>query len=391
MKLLVIGGSYFLGRVFVMQTAKEHDITLVNRGTLSMESFGVQQIKGDRRDAAVWQGIKEDFDVVIDFCAYEKGDISTVLRHIRGKVKQYIFISTLDVYRRGQKIVKTEEAPFEDRVFPGEAGAYIAGKVALERELREECLSAGVDYTVLRPAFIYGAFNYAPRESAYIQLMVQNRILPRIVDAAGRFQFVYVKDAAEAAVKCLLNPAAYGQSYNLCQDETVTYEAFYQSLKMAAEADGETVEETGGEPGAAAGRCTESGAGIGACAEPDADARGCAEPDADARGCTEPDADARGCVEPDADARGCVESDADARGCTETDAAAHTDTGSRIQELPLTAAEAQRMGIPLPFPVTEEESELSSNEKSRTELGVCYSSLREGMERTYRAFKGVYS
>lgn len=235
MKLLVIGGSYFLGRVFVMQTAKEHDITLVNRGTLSMESFGVQQIKGDRRDAAVWQGIKEDFDVVIDFCAYEKGDISTVLRHIRGKVKQYIFISTLDVYRRGQKIVKTEEAPFEDRVFPGEAGAYIAGKVALERELREECLSAGVDYTVLRPAFIYGAFNYAPRESAYIQLMVQNRILPRIVDAAGRFQFVYVKDAAEAVIKCLLNEKAYGKSFNLCQDRILTYDEFYEELKAVSD------------------------------------------------------------------------------------------------------------------------------------------------------------
>ena len=48
------------------------------------------------------------------------------------------------------------------------------------------------------------------------------------------------------------------------------------------------------------------------------------------------------------------------------------------------------MGIPLPFPVTAEESELSSNEKSKRELGVCYISLQEGMARTYRAFKGVY-
>ena len=31
MKLLVIGGSYFLGRVFVTQAAGEHDITVVNQ------------------------------------------------------------------------------------------------------------------------------------------------------------------------------------------------------------------------------------------------------------------------------------------------------------------------------------------------------------------------
>ena len=40
MKLLVIGGSYFYGRVFVMEAAKEHDITVWNRGTYSMKEFG---------------------------------------------------------------------------------------------------------------------------------------------------------------------------------------------------------------------------------------------------------------------------------------------------------------------------------------------------------------
>lgn len=63
---------------------------------------------------------------------------------------------------------------------------------------------------------------------------------------------------------------------------------------------------------------------------------------------------------------------------------------AEAEELPVTAEAAQNMGIPLPFPVTAEESELSSNEKSKRELGVCYISLQEGMARTYRAFKGVY-
>ena len=35
--------------------------------------------------------------------------------------------------------LKGEETPLETRPLPGEAGAYIAGKVALEREVREEC------------------------------------------------------------------------------------------------------------------------------------------------------------------------------------------------------------------------------------------------------------
>ena len=328
MKLLVIGGSYFFGRVFVMQASKEHDITVVNRGTYSMAALGVKQITGDRRDEGVWQSCKEDYDVIIDFCAYEKGDIAKVLQNMQGNVRQYIFISTVDVYERGmihttsmegrlegtensmnmgsaipiaERIMesgKDETAPFETRLFPGEAGSYIAGKVALEQEVREECGRRGIPCTVLRPAILYGPYNYAPREALYIQMMVQNHVLPHIINAAGAFQFLYIKDAAEAVIRCLRNETAYGQAYNLCQDKVVTYELFYEELRKAADVE--------------------------------------------------------------------------------------------VNEMPVTVEEAQRQGIPLPFPVAEEETELCSNEKGKKELGISYTDFSEGMAKTYRAFKGVY-
>lgn len=304
MKLLVIGGSYFYGRVFVMQAAGEHEITVVNRGTYSMAGLGVKEIKGDRRDENLWKTVREDYDVIIDFCAYEKGDIAKVLENMAGKAGQYIFISTVDVYERGWQAGKTagmgEETPFETRLLPGEAGQYIAGKVALEREVREECRKRNMPCTVLRPAILYGPFNYAPREPLYIQMMVQNHVLPHVKETEGSFQMIYVKDAAVAVMKCLLNEKTYGQAYNLCQDEIVTYDSFYEALKEAAVGQDE------------------------------------------------------------------------------------------FSELPVTADEAAAMGIPLPFPVTAEESEICSNEKSRRELGMEYLSFSEGMARTYRAFRNVY-
>ena len=299
MKLLVIGGSYFFGRVFVMLAAKEHDVTVLNRGTYSVAQLGARQIKGDRKDAAVWKAMTEDYDCIVDFCAYEKGDIARVLENMPANVRQYIFISTVDVYERGVGGRKGEETPLETRILPGEAGAYIAGKVALEQEVREECGKRGMDYTVIRPAILYGPFNYAPRESVYIRLMVQNHVLPHIDDATGSFQFVYVKDAAEAVVKCLLNPRAYGQAYNLCGDEILDYDAFYRELRQASDVEAE--------------------------------------------------------------------------------------------EIPMTAGTAESQGIPLPFPVTKAETELYSNEKGKEELGIQYTSIAEGMAKTYRAFKNVYS
>lgn len=298
MKILVIGGSYFYGRVFVMQAAKEHDITVINRGTYSMEAFGVRQIRGDRKEEALWRSIGEDYDAIVDFCAYEKGDIAGVLRNLPGSIRQYLLISTVDVYARGTEGLKDERTPFETRTFPGEAGSYIAGKVALEQELAEECAARGMAHTVLRPAILYGPFNYAPRESAYIQMIVHKSMLPRITDASGRFQFVYVKDAAEAILKCLLNERAYGQAYNLCGEEILNYGLFFEMLKNAAD--------------------------------------------------------------------------------------------TEVNEIPLSWGEALQQGIPLPFPVSEAESELYSNEKSKKELGMSYTSFAEGMARTYRAFRGVF-
>lgn len=297
MRILVIGGSYFFGRVFVMLAAKEHDVTVVNRGTCSVAELGAKQIKGDRKEEGVWKSIEGDYDCVVDFCAYEKGDIARVLENMPGRIRQYIFISTVDVYERGINGLKGEETPLETRPLPGEAGAYIAGKVALEREVREQCGKRDISCTVLRPAILYGPLNYAPRESVYIRLLARNRVLPRITDAAGSFQFVYVKDAAQAVLSCLLNPRAYGQAYNLCGEEVLTYDAFFRELGKA--------------------------------------------------------------------------SDVEAR------------------EIPLTAREAESQGLPLPFPLTEAETELYSNEKSKEELGLRYMDIGEGMARTYRAFRDI--
>ena len=96
MNLLVIGGSYFYGRVFVMEAVKEHTVTVLNRGTYSMQEFGVKEIRGDRHDGAVLAQCSEAYDAVIDFCAYEAGDVELAVRKITGQIGQYGLISTVD-------------------------------------------------------------------------------------------------------------------------------------------------------------------------------------------------------------------------------------------------------------------------------------------------------
>ena len=302
MNLLVIGGSYFYGRVFVMEALKEHTVTVLNRGTYSMRAFGADEITGDRHDAEVLAQCTKKYDAVVDFCAYQAGDVESAVQGIAGQIGQYVLISTVDAYARGGSAVRTEEYALEQRIFPGEAGAYIAGKVALEQEAAKVCGERHIPWTVLRPAILYGPYNYAPRESVYIQMMLQNRVLPAFVDADGRFQFVYVKDAAQALLRTLGNEKAYGQAFNLCQDGDVDYALFFQTLKEAAD----------------------------------------------------------------------------------------PEVRAALQDIPITVDSAMAQQIPIPFPAKAEETLLCSNEKSKRELGIVYTTLAEGMGRTYRAFKQVY-
>ena len=65
MRILVIGGSYFYGRVFLMQLPKGHEVTVLNRGTYSMEEFGVTQVTGDRNDKNVLRTLTGDYLSII--------------------------------------------------------------------------------------------------------------------------------------------------------------------------------------------------------------------------------------------------------------------------------------------------------------------------------------
>ncbi|MCR5603516.1 MAG: NAD-dependent epimerase/dehydratase family protein [Lachnospiraceae bacterium] len=240
MKILVIGGSYFFGRWFVQLAHDRHEVTVLNRGNIAVGLDGVRELKADRHDAGQLKGLsfkKEEFDVVVDFCAYMPGDISSLIDSLNiAGTGRYIFVSTVDVYRRGTGQILTEDSPLEDRMFKGEEGAYISGKVALETELMRECGHFGIIPVSVRPAVLYGPGNYAPRENLYIKWVEETGHIIHPEGADGYWQMIYVRDAAEAVLKlCTLPADELRKAYNLCDDELITFDTFETALSLAYE------------------------------------------------------------------------------------------------------------------------------------------------------------
>lgn len=243
MKILVIGGSYFLGKTFTMMAWEEHEVYLMNRGNQPFCSDEITEYVMDRHDAKSVAGIGEEyFDVIVDFCAYQKGDIELIFKNLKADFKQYIFISTCDVYRRGTMERLDENSAFEERNFGGQEGEYITGKVQLEEELRRCAKERNIAYTSIRPAFIYGPENYAPREAVYFKWILTAGQIIHPYDATGEFQMVFVYDAAKAVLLACGNEKAFDRAFNLCNEESMTYETFADLMEEVMELSFERVE-----------------------------------------------------------------------------------------------------------------------------------------------------
>lgn len=242
MKILVIGGSYFFGRWFVQIAHTEHEITVLNRGNIPVGLKGVTELKCDRHDEERLSSLMlkdMKFDAVVDFCAYVPGDIAGILRFLdTDALSKYIFISTVDVYRRGEGETASEQTPFEDRKAEGDEGAYIEGKIALEHELADECGRYGIKPVSVRPAVLYGPGNYAPRESMYFEWIDRAGQIIHPEGATGHWQMIYIKDAAQALKVLTERPAEEtGEAYNFCTAELTDYDKFEASLAEAYRAE----------------------------------------------------------------------------------------------------------------------------------------------------------
>lgn len=116
MKILVIGGTRFVGRHFVdAALANGHEITLFNRGQSNADLYpNVENLTGDRTndgDLAIFEGRK--WDVVVDTCGYVPRIVRLSAEKLANAVDRYLFISTISVYQPMPQPNMDEDAPLQ--------------------------------------------------------------------------------------------------------------------------------------------------------------------------------------------------------------------------------------------------------------------------------------
>jgi 2'-hydroxyisoflavone reductase len=202
MKLLVLGGTKFLGRAVVEEAlARDHDVTLFNRGNTNPELFpDLEKLRGDRDgDLRALEG--RTWDAVVD----PSGFVPRLVRASAELLRQsghYVFVSSISVYAGPPFTRFDEDAPLAELDDPATEDVpehYGGLKAACERVVSE--LFPGRS-TLVRAGLIVGPHDPTDRFTYWPVRIAAGGIVLAPGRPERRWQFVDVRDLGAWIVRC---------------------------------------------------------------------------------------------------------------------------------------------------------------------------------------------
>jgi len=194
-QLLVLGGTRFLGRALVEDAlARDHEVTLFNRGQTNPELFPeAEKLRGDRtRDVSALAG--REWDAVLDVATLLPRVVRLSVEALRGRVGRCAYVSSVSVYA-DQSRPPVEGAPLLELEDPSDESieSYGALKAACERVVED---AFGEAATIVRPGLIVGPHDPTDRFTYWpVRVAAGGEVLaPGSPD--DPVQFVDVRDLA---------------------------------------------------------------------------------------------------------------------------------------------------------------------------------------------------
>lgn len=179
MKLLVLGGTLFVGRAVVDRAlVLGHDVAMFNRGRTNPGLFpDVEHIVGDRNtDVGGLTGRR--FDAVIDTSGYYPRQVATVVEAIGNGIGHYTFLSSVSAYADHDTPGADERAALATVADPGreKPGSDYGGFKALCEHALEAALPGRVH--CVRAGLIAGPYDSTDRFGYWVErLATADRVL----------------------------------------------------------------------------------------------------------------------------------------------------------------------------------------------------------------------
>ncbi len=236
MKALFIGGTGFISTaVSRLAVNKGAELYLLNRGLRSAPPPGTHGLTADINNAEEVRAALRSlqFDVVVNWIAYTPEDIERDLSLFKGRVGQYVFISSAAAYQKPPAhYVITEETPLVNPFWD-----YARGKIACEERLLKAHAEEGFPATIVRPSHTYetnfpvaigggGTYTLADRMKRGLPIIVHG-------DGTALWTVTHAEDFARGFLGLLGNSETTGQAFHITSDEVQTWEQIYRTIAEA--------------------------------------------------------------------------------------------------------------------------------------------------------------
>lgn len=231
--VFVTGATGFLGGQLVRRLAAEGArvkalARSIERAGYINGMFGVEIVLGDITEPQRLRDLMAGCEMVYHVAAAISGSESLQravnivgtqnVMHAAADVgaRRVVHISTIAVYGYGYRGDVTEDFPMNPaREFYGQTKAqaeYVVQQVAAQR---------GIEYAIIRPAFIYG-----PRSGAWtgqIFDLAKRTPIPFVGGGRGHAHPIHVDDVCGLTMLAGVHPAAKGQTFNSAPDPAPTW------------------------------------------------------------------------------------------------------------------------------------------------------------------------
>lgn len=237
MRVLVIGGTLFIGRLLVEELLKAgHEVAVLHRKPKHDLGKRVENLVADRNEAASLREVLTGrrFEVVFDnVYDWERGttaaQVEATVQACGDRLTRYVFMSSVAAY--GDGLNHYEGDPLAPDQHPE---AYVRNKAMTERMLFRLHQRRGLPVVTFRPPFVYGPRSPFYREAFFWDRLRAGRPLILPGDGYRLMQFVYVKDLVQACLEAMENPAAVGEAFNIGSERAITQADLLRALAKAA-------------------------------------------------------------------------------------------------------------------------------------------------------------
>ena len=232
MKVLFIGGTGVISSACSeLAIACGIELYHLNRG----KSAGIRKVEEVKTIISDIRNFDEtrkallgyEFDVVVDWIAFEPQHIRNDINLFSNRTNQFMFISSASIYQTPpEKLPITEDTPLNNPFWE-----YSRKKIACENILREEYLKSGFPFTIVRPSHTYDKTSI-PILGGYTALQRMKQLLPVIVhgDGTSIWTLTHHKDFAVGLVGLLGKPEAINEAFQITSDEWLSWNNIYTTL-----------------------------------------------------------------------------------------------------------------------------------------------------------------